>query len=442
MRSKRSWAAGSKKFPRRNSVFDTPLRWALSAAIASARGFTSVATTVSACRDASSAWMPFPAPTSSARATRRRTVSFASVTEGGWMPATQSASAGPSLSRSETIRRSPCGTNLTAARMPPCPGSSQPARLSASASSDPRARARSPADSVWPKRKSRTSAASGSWGASRRSCTARSAGDNEIRPPPSASSRRSVVYSTSARRARRASAWSCSGVRLLTTRSGRSSSDLGVLRQVPAARDRSTRCTVGVLRRVCHLDVVEVEPDRVMRRICACRLFERGDQHVAELDLQVLQLLRRRLADAQHRLFDVLATDAREKQLRRCFVHEHHELEVAELRTARSAPGPPACAWLGRPPAKRGERNPVLVLVILALARNPVDLEEIVLHRASHRWRHAAVRKVRGIVRPRLMPARAPALFSMMSLLPASVNTARSARMDALAKVAIYRMEV
>jgi hypothetical protein len=46
---------------------------------------------------------------------------------------------------------------------------------------------------------------------------------------------------------------------------------------------------------------------------------------------------------------------------------------------------------------------------------------------------------VRGIVQPRLMPARAPVLVLMMSLFPASVNTAfvRNARPG---KFAIYRL--
>jgi hypothetical protein len=54
-RSNRSPATGSRRLPCRSSTFCTPFRARLKRAKASARSFTSVATTRSACREASSA---------------------------------------------------------------------------------------------------------------------------------------------------------------------------------------------------------------------------------------------------------------------------------------------------------------------------------------------------------------------------------------------------
>ena len=69
-RSNVSPATGSNRLPWRSSMFSIRLSAALKAAYASARAFTSVATTLSACCARSSAWTPEPVPRSSARPTR------------------------------------------------------------------------------------------------------------------------------------------------------------------------------------------------------------------------------------------------------------------------------------------------------------------------------------------------------------------------------------
>ena len=78
IRSNVSPATGSKRLPSRTSTLSSSFNAALISVNASARGLTSVAITWSLCCAASSAWMPFPVPTSRARATWRRGVSAAS----------------------------------------------------------------------------------------------------------------------------------------------------------------------------------------------------------------------------------------------------------------------------------------------------------------------------------------------------------------------------
>ena len=114
-RSKCSPSTGSSRLPWRNSMPSIPFSAALNAANESARGFTSVATTCSLCRAASSAWTPLPVPTSSARRPGRRTVSAASRVAGGLMPVTCSGSGAvpASCRRSAANHSSPCGTMRT-----------------------------------------------------------------------------------------------------------------------------------------------------------------------------------------------------------------------------------------------------------------------------------------------------------------------------------------
>ena len=88
-RSKRSSATGSHSEPSRTST-RTSLRAALKAVTASARGFTSVATTSSAWAERWSAWTPQPVPRSRARPTGSRRVSWASEVDAGLTPRTWS----------------------------------------------------------------------------------------------------------------------------------------------------------------------------------------------------------------------------------------------------------------------------------------------------------------------------------------------------------------
>src|SRR5690349_1279622 len=295
--------------------------------------------------------MPLPVPVSRARATGSRTVSFASVTEGGWMPATQFASALPS-SRSEASSRSPCGTSLTFARttLPEASSSSSASKAAASA-----------AATSAPRRNSRTAVLNGSPGWSRRSCTARSAAPNEIRPAPRASSTRSVGYPASRSRARS------------EAQSPRSSSDLDVLLDVPAGP-----LGPATLRAVLDLDPAEVERDQLGRRLGARFLVERAHEYLGELDLQVLERLLAGAAHAQGRLLEVLPGHARQEELRRGLVREHREVERLEARSARAA-----AAFSGSPrdvdsPAEGDELDLALVLGVLALALDAVDLQEVV----------------------------------------------------------------
>ena len=80
-RSKRSPATGSRKLPSRSSTLSAPFSAQLNSANASARSLTSVATTAPACLAASTAWIPLPVPTSSARSMGLRIVSDASVAD-------------------------------------------------------------------------------------------------------------------------------------------------------------------------------------------------------------------------------------------------------------------------------------------------------------------------------------------------------------------------
>ncbi len=92
-RSNCSPSTGSKKLPARVSMLSAPLSAALNAAKASARGFTSVATTRSACAASRIAWIPFPVQRSSARSPCPRMVRWASATDGRWTPGTWSGCA-------------------------------------------------------------------------------------------------------------------------------------------------------------------------------------------------------------------------------------------------------------------------------------------------------------------------------------------------------------
>ena len=78
IRSNCSPATGSKRLPSLVSTLSMPFNAALISVNASARGLTSVATTCSQCAAASSAWMPLPVPTSTARPAGRRGVTAAS----------------------------------------------------------------------------------------------------------------------------------------------------------------------------------------------------------------------------------------------------------------------------------------------------------------------------------------------------------------------------
>ena len=75
IRSNSSPATGSKRLPSRVSTFSIRFSAALMSVKASARGFTSVAITLSAWAAARRACTPLPVPMSSARSTRRRGVS-------------------------------------------------------------------------------------------------------------------------------------------------------------------------------------------------------------------------------------------------------------------------------------------------------------------------------------------------------------------------------
>ena len=90
-RSNCSPATGSKKLPALVSTLSTPFSTALSLVYASARWFTSVATTCSACAASRIAWIPLPVQRSSARSPPRRTVRWARATDGRCTPGTWSA---------------------------------------------------------------------------------------------------------------------------------------------------------------------------------------------------------------------------------------------------------------------------------------------------------------------------------------------------------------
>src|SRR5262249_43031151 len=157
------------------------------------------------------------------------------------------------------------------------------------------------------------------------------------------------------------------------------------LGEAPAALADRLGGAAGASRRVLARDLAEVERDHLLRRIAAARrLFERGDEHVAELDLQVLD--RRRLSPphAQVRLLDVLAARTREEELRRRLVHAHREVEVAELHLPSGA-ATRTTSDVRQAPAERHELDLVLVLRVQALALDALDLQEDVSQQAPSR---------------------------------------------------------
>src|SRR5262249_28905997 len=110
--------------------------------------------------------------------------------------------------------------------------------------------------------------------------------------------------------------------------------------------------------------------------------LEAGDQHVAELDLEVLLLLLTRLAADQGRFLDVLAGGAREHQLRAGLVALHDEVEVLHVHlagavAAAAVPG----AGLGSAPRPALQVDGALVLAVVRLAVDPRQLQEIVNRR-------------------------------------------------------------
>src|SRR5438874_613561 len=153
-----------------------------------------------------------------------------------------------------------------------------------------------------------------------------------------------------------------------------SRSDLDVLLDVPAGP-----LGAAAVRAVLDLDPAEVERDQLGRRLMACFLVERGHEHLAELDLEVLQRLLARATDAQGRLLEVLPAHGREEELRRGLVREHREVEGLEARPARAAAATAPGAGLDvHAPAEGDELDLALVLGIGALALDAVDLEEVV----------------------------------------------------------------
>ena len=88
MRSNRSPATGSNRSPWRQSTWGRSFKRALNAAISTARGFWSVATTRSLWPAATKAWNPEPVPRSSVARLGRRTVRPARVSELELMPMT------------------------------------------------------------------------------------------------------------------------------------------------------------------------------------------------------------------------------------------------------------------------------------------------------------------------------------------------------------------
>ena len=129
IRSKVSPSTGSNRLPSLRSS-ERPFNRDPSAAYSSARRLTSVATTVRACRAASSACTPEPVPISSARSTGRRTVRVASVREAALTPVTTSASDVPDRGRSAFPRRA---STRTRGQMVSPSSSARPAPASASA---------------------------------------------------------------------------------------------------------------------------------------------------------------------------------------------------------------------------------------------------------------------------------------------------------------------
>src|SRR4029077_8971191 len=89
-------------------------------------------------------------------------------------------------------------------------------------------------------------------------------------------------------------------------------SDLYVLRQVPAAVHRGVERAVHLLRRVVVRDLGELEREGVVRLgiVLAASERVRGNEHVVQLDLQILLLRAACLTGGQKRLLDVLALRA------------------------------------------------------------------------------------------------------------------------------------
>lgn len=170
IRSYVSVPTGSKREPSRRSAGVAPDRARVNRVKTRARGLRSVAVTRVACCEAYSAWMPEPAPTSSAEATGVRTVIPASVLDAPPTPRTTPSSCEPmppapptAQPRSETMNQSwPSGPlygrTSTVARTSSSSRITQPS--STHSASGSAARARSYGTGRW-SRKSRTSVSSG-----------------------------------------------------------------------------------------------------------------------------------------------------------------------------------------------------------------------------------------------------------------------------------------
>src|SRR5688500_7583982 len=156
--------------------------------------------------------------------------------------------------------------------------------------------------------------------------------------------------------------------------------DLGVLLEVPAGLDRRLGLPGGVLRRVGRLDLRERERELVERGLLvgAVELVGR-DEHVGERDLQELERRLPGLAAREHGALDVLPARAREPELGRGLARARDDEEILEdgLACASSAAGP-ARLRMADAPAEREHVDLVLVLGVRALARDAVELQEIV----------------------------------------------------------------
>ena len=155
--------------------------------------------------------------------------------------------------------------------------------------------------------------------------------------------------------------------------------------EVVAGLDGSAQTAVRHLLLVLVLDLGVVERAGLDRDLVALRRRPRlvgGNQQVRELDLQEVVLPLAGLADDKGAFLDVLAAGAGLQQLGGRLVDLHGEVKVLHGDFARAAA---AAAGMGTglrlTPGEREHVDPVLVLVVLALAGDPLNLEK---HVNSH----------------------------------------------------------
>ena len=263
--------------------------------------------TCPACRDASSAWIPFPVPTSSARRTGRRTVRLASVFEGPLHAGNVLGAGRRDSVRSDATTRSSCGISRTAATMRSSRRTTRPSRSSPSTPTGAKTRSATSIDSLASRTKTRIRLASGALVPLEPAQVRREVGrprqhvalraeprlDRRARVAGTASTVRSAATSSG-----RAAEWSAAGSAWSRSAWLRLAPppDTLVRLQVPAGRRLGADAALRVLLLVGDLDLREVEGEGVVgngtARVAA--LLVAADEAIGELVDEELDLRRSR----------------------------------------------------------------------------------------------------------------------------------------------------